>query len=52
MRVVVLTSQCWDRGLHDAAARRLAEGLTAGALVVDYGTRLAQEVEFGVGTDE
>ena len=38
---VVLTSQCWDRGLHDRAARRLAEGLTAGALVVDYGRRLA-----------
>ena len=37
VRVVVLTSQCWDRGLHDRAARRLAEGLTVGALVVDYG---------------
>ena len=37
VRVVVLTSQCWDRSLHDRAARRLAEGLTPGALVVDYG---------------
>ena len=47
VRVVVLTSQCWDRGLHDRAAKRLAEGLTAGALVVDYGPRLADEEAFG-----
>ena len=47
VRVVVLTSQCWDKSLHDGAARRLAEGLTSGALVVDYGRRLAEEEAFG-----
>jgi len=39
---VVLTSQCWDPSVHRRAARRLAEGLTAGAFVVDYGG------EFGI----
>jgi len=44
-RVVWLTSQCWDRGVLDGAARRLRLGLASGAIVVDYGDRLARGAE-------
>lgn len=47
VRVVVLTSQCWDEALKTRVARRLAEDLAPGALAVDYGARLAQEAAFG-----
>ena len=47
VRVVVLTSQCWDEALKTRVARRLAEDLAPGALAVDYGARLAGEAAFG-----
>ena len=46
-KVVVLTSQCWDEALKTRVATRLASHLTVGALVVDYGDRLAREPAFG-----
>ena len=46
-KVVVLTSQCWDESLKTRVAERLASELKPGALVVDYGERLAREPAFG-----
>ena len=46
-KVVVLTSQCWDESLKTRVAERLASELKPGALVVDYGKRLAREPAFG-----
>ena len=45
--MVVLTSQCWDESLKTRVAERLASELKPGALVVDYGERLAREQAFG-----
>lgn len=45
--VVFLTSVCWDESVHRAAAEKLANELSVGALVIDYSDKLSEFQEFG-----
>ena len=47
--VVFLTSVCWDKSVHRAAAVKLANELSVGALVIDYSDQLSEFEEFGKG---
>jgi hypothetical protein len=46
VRVLMLTSKCWDASLLERVDRKLEEELPLGALLVDYSPRLRSSEQF------